>query len=282
MKKILIPIDFSETSSNAIKYAIGLFKYDMCEITLMHAYADDVYRETKEMTRANFEEFKYAYQRSADRDLKKEIAAIHKNYPNPKHKYKWVSCFTSLVDEINEIVETDNMDLVIMGTKGKTAKRKITFGSNTLQVIKYVKCPVLAVPVEYTSKHPQKIIFPTDYMLPFKGRELTLLSSIAMSFMATINFLYVSEFTNLSHRQLDNKSFLDCSLRDNKVSFIQKPGKDLTKVINKTIIDNKPDMLVMVNQRHSYLENILYNSTIEKIGLEIKIPFLVLQNLYRK
>ena len=40
-------------------------------------------------------------------------------------------------------------------------------------------------------------------------------------------------------------------------------------------------MLVMVNTRHSYLENILYQSTIEKIGLKIDIPFLVLQNLPR-
>ena len=40
-------------------------------------------------------------------------------------------------------------------------------------------------------------------------------------------------------------------------------------------------MLVMVNTRHSYLENILYTSTIQKIGLHIKIPFMVFQNLPR-
>ncbi|MGB5229091.1 MAG: universal stress protein, partial [Eudoraea sp.] len=37
----------------------------------------------------------------------------------------------------------------------------------------------------------------------------------------------------------------------------------------------------MVNSRHSHLEQMLHQSTIEKIGLHIKIPFLVLQNLSR-
>jgi len=62
---------------------------------------------------------------------------------------------------------------------------------------------------------------------------------------------------------------------------LQIPGKDISQVINTILNEDDFDMLVMVNQRHSYLENILYHSNIEKIGLEIKIPFLVMQNLYR-
>ena len=40
-------------------------------------------------------------------------------------------------------------------------------------------------------------------------------------------------------------------------------------------------MLVMINTRRSYLENVLYTSTIQKMGLQVQIPFLVLQNLPR-
>jgi len=281
MKKILIPTDFSETSMNAIKYAMELFKYDKSEFTIMNAFADEVYKNTKEMRREDFEEYKEICQRNIDRKLNKEILEMLKISPNPRHKYNYVSRFGSLVDEANEIVDKESIDVVVMGTKGETNDRSITFGSNTLQVIKYVKCPVLAVPVEYNEGSPQNILFPTDYMIPFKRRELKLLSTLAMSFVATINFLYISDFKGMSHRQLDNRSFLDCCFTDNKCSFLQVPEKDITETVNETIANQKVDMLVMVNQRHSYLENILYNSTIEKIGLQIKIPFLVLQNLYR-
>jgi len=255
MKKILIPTDFSKTSMNAIIYAMRLFKYERCEFTIMNAYADEVYENIED-----FEEFKKVYEDKIDTKLQKEVAEMLKRSPNPKHDYCYVSCFGSLVDEVNEIVEKDNVDIVVMGTKGKTNDRNITFGSNTLQVMKYVKCPVLAVPVDFNEEYPQNILFPTDYMVPFKRRELKLLSIIAKGFVASINFFYISNFKGLSHRQLDNREFLHCCFENNKTSYLQAKGKDTTKTINEAIVKHEIDMLVMVNQRHSYLENILYTS----------------------
>lgn len=281
MKKVLIPTDFSETSSNAIKYAMRLFKYDRSEFIILNAFADEVYESAKEMGRGDFAEFKEACRKNIDKALHKEITEMLEISANPKHNYDYVSRFGSLVDEVNEIVEKENIDVIVMGTKGKTNDRNLTFGSNTLQVMKYVKCPVLAIPEGYDGEYPQNILFPTDYMLPFKRRELKLISTLAMSFVATINFLYISNFKDLSHRQLDNRAFLDCCFENNKFNFIRAKGKNLTKTINEAVAERNIDMLVMINQRHSYLENMLYNSTIEKIGLHIKIPFLVLQNLYR-
>ncbi|WP_432410110.1 universal stress protein [Rasiella sp. SM2506] len=281
MRKIVIPTDFSETSINAIEYALELFKYEKCEFIIMNAFADEVYENTMEMCKEDFEEFKDAYQRNVDKTLQKEIATMLGRSPNPKHTYTYEARFGTLVDETNHIVDRDNIDIVIMGTKGGTNDNNITFGSNTLQVIKYVQCPVLAVPVSYHGATPKNILFPTDYMLPFKRRELKLLSTLAKGFVATIHMLFITEFNGLSHRQQNNKSYVHSCFEDNETSFLKTPGKDITKGVNKVLRENDFDMLVMVNQRHSYLENILYRSTIEKIGIEINIPFLVLQNLYR-
>lgn len=276
MKKILIPTDFSETSMNAITYAMRLLKHEKSEFTIMNAFADEVYENTIEMDREDFEEFKNAYQKNVDRALQKEIAEMLEASPNPKHTYNYISRFGSLVDETNKIVEKENIDLIVMGTKGKTNDRNITFGSNTIQVIKYVECPILTVPDNYHEDVPKKILFPSNYMIPFKHHELKLVSTLAMHLNASIDFLYVSDFKNLSHRQLDNKLFLDSCFINNTTAFLQTSGNNTTESINKTIAKHEIDMLVMVNQRHSYLENILYNSTIEDIGLQIKIPFLVL------
>jgi nucleotide-binding universal stress UspA family protein len=51
--------------------------------------------------------------------------------------------------------------------------------------------------------------------------------------------------------------------------------------IYKYINENKIDMLVMVNTRHSFLENILFQSTIDEFTLNLDIPFLALQNMRR-
>lgn len=281
MRKILIPTDFSENSLNAIKYATELFKHGPSEIYLLYAYSDEVYEAKNRFADVIFDDLKAQAQQKAEQALEKLKKQVFEHSPNPKHAIHTIAEFGLLVDSVNDWVEKENIDVVVMGTKGETADKKITFGSNTLQVIKYVKCPVLAVPSVYGDVHPKHILFSTDFLLPYKRRELKLLSTISKNFASKIDFLYVSKFPTLSLRQQDNKAFLEASFVDNRIDFVQKKEKDVTKAINTHIIENPIDMLVMVNTRHSYLENILYQSTIEKIGLHIDIPFLVMQNLPR-
>ncbi len=280
MQKILIPTDFSINSLNAIQYAVELYRAKPIKFYILHAFADEVYEISMESPEEGFADIKdIVYQRS-QQTLKNFENKIDK--VNSEHTFEVISNFGQLVDSVNELVDSENIDLVVMGTKGKTADRHLTFGSNTLQVIKYVKCPVLAVPAVYRDAKPKDILFPTDYMLPYKSRELELLEGITRHFSAKIHFLHVSKFPNISLRQKDNKKFLEDFFRENDTVCQMNAHTDVTEAINTFVIENPIDMLVMVNTRHSYLENILYQSTIEKIGLHIDIPFLVLQNLPRR
>ena len=281
MRRIVIPSDFSDNAMNAIKYGMELFKYERSEIIVMHAYADEVYENTMEMPREFFEEYKQKVKEGTDRKLESIVKEMREISPNPKHDYQYLSVFASLVDAANDLADSEDLDLLIMGTKGQTANRDITFGSMTLQVIKYVKCPVLAVPENYHEVRLENILFPTDYQIPFQRRELKLVRTIAQKFCASLHCLYLTQWDQLSHRQQDNKTFLDDCMGELDCEHLHHEGEDITNAINEAITKYNISMLVMVNTRHSYMERLLYTSTIEKIGLEIKIPFLVLQNLPR-
>ncbi len=281
MQKIIIPTDFSENARNAVRYAVELFKYDRCEITLLHAFADEVYENNLDMSRSLFEEYKKKTKQSAEKELENLLIFVKEASPNPRHKYSANAVFSNLIDAVNDLAETDNSDIVVMGTRGHTDDRDLTFGSNTLQVVKYVSCPVLAVPSNYADWHPKNVLFPTPYLMPFRRRQLKLLNTLCKKFNAVIHFLYVSEYDKLSFRQQDNKAFLDLCMEENQRQFHTTTGKDIVKAVNKYIKKNKIDMLVMVNHRHSFLEDILYSNTIDKIGLKIQVPFLILQNIPR-
>ncbi|PVW15875.1 universal stress protein [Marixanthomonas spongiae] len=281
MQKIIIPTDFSDNAQNAIRYAVELFKYNHCEITLLHAFADEVYENNLDMSRSLFEEYKEKVEESATAELENVLEATKKMSPNPRHTYSAKAVFATLVDAVNDLAETDNSDIVVMGTRGHTDDRDLLFGSNTLQVVKYVSCPVLAVPSKYTEWHPKQVLFSTPYLMPFKRRELKLLNTLCKNFKATINFLYVSEFEKLSFRQQDNKAFLDSCLADNLKEFHTAQGTDVVETINAFINDKHIDMLVMVNERRSFLENVLFTNTIDKIGLKVQVPFLIFQNVPR-
>ena len=183
MRTIIIPTDFSETAENAIRYAVELFKYEKSEFIIMNAFADEVYKNTVEMDRDFFEEYKQKSEEATERALQKVIAKILEISPNPKHTYYYEASFGSLVDEVNNLANKHNADIIVMGTQGKSNKDDVTFGSQTLQVIKYVSCPVLAVPVGFHGYPPENILFPTDYMLPFKQRELKLINTMAKKYL---------------------------------------------------------------------------------------------------
>ncbi len=281
MRKIIVPTDFSDNAFNALKYACQVFKYERCEIFIVHAYADEVYRQSREVERSFLEGLKLSTHEKSDRGLQKIKGQITDYSPNPNHSFTTSSAFGTLTDEINEIVNRENMDIVVMGTKGKTDDRSITFGSNTIQVLKYVQCPVMAIPAGYGFQTPKNILFPTNYLIPYKRRELKLLCEMADSFRASLTMLYIDPVEHLSLRQEDNMKFLKECLYKPKLNFETGPQEDKAKVILDYIHKHDVQLLVMVNSRHSYVEDMLYPSTIDKLGMELRIPFMVLQNLPR-
>jgi nucleotide-binding universal stress UspA family protein len=281
MRKILIPTDFSKIAMNAVLYGIELFKYDICEFFILHCYQDEIYDNEELLTRENFESTKALVSKRSLEQLQKTLKQITKISPNPRHTYNILSSDNMLLDETDKIVDKENIDIIVMGTRGETNNKKITFGSHTLQVLKYVQCPVLAVPENYKYTQPKHVLFPTDYMIPYKRRELKLLCEMVSPYRAEIDMLYISQTKKLSMRQEDNRDFLKETLCKNTINFLVINSKDIIKTIYKTIEEKPIDMLVMVNTRHSFLENILFQSTIDEFTLHLDIPFLALQNMRR-
>ncbi|MCB0448191.1 MAG: universal stress protein [Gelidibacter sp.] len=281
MRKILIPTDFSDNAMNALQYACELFKYDISEFYIMHAYQDEIHSNEALLSRETLDEVTKIISDKSQVQLEAILKRIKKFSPNPRHKYSVISANNLLIDEADKIVDQENIDIIVMGTRGKTNDRKLTFGSHTLQVLKYVQCPVLAIPENYKYTPPKHILFPTNYMIPYKRRELKLLCEMAHPYRASIDMLYISTSKKLSLRQEDNQNFIKDELCKNSINFKTVIDKDITNTIYKYIKENHTDMLVMVNTRHSFLENFLLQSTIDKMSLYIDIPFLALQNIRR-
>ena len=282
MRKILIPTDFSEIAMNAILYGVDLFKYDIAEFFILNSYQDKVYANEASLTRENLESVKTSAYKESIEQLQRTKKEISEFSPNPRHSYYVISSDNLLLDEIDKLVDQENIDIVVMGTRGETNDKNITFGSHTLQVLKYVQCPVLVIPENYKYTKPKHILFPTDYMIPYKRRELKLLCELASPYRAKIDMLYVSKTEKLSMRQEDNRDFVKETLCKNTIEFKVIKSKEIINTIYKYIKEHNIDMLVMVNTRHSFLENILFQSTIDEFTLNLNTPFLAMQNMRRE
>lgn len=280
MKTVLIPTDFSKNSLHALQYAQQLFKCERACFFVLHAYGEEVYGEYKTAT-DDIDELKKERKAQTEKKLDELVNTVVGEPPNPLHNFETVASFDSLVDGVNDFVDEMNIDVVIMGTKGATSSHKTTFGSFTIEMFKYVKCPVLAIPEDFEYRQPKAILFPTDYLLPYKRRELKLLGDLAGKFKSKVHCLYITDFDELSPRQEDNRLFLEGTLDKAYLYFETAPVKNKAEVILEQIEQKETGMLVMMNSRHSFFEDMLYRSTVDLLGLQVKIPFLVMQNIKR-
>ncbi len=193
MKHILLPTDFSDNSWNAIKYAISLFKNEICTFHLLNTYTPVVYRA--DYVFGSPAEFGLAdvMRDTSLENLTQFTDRISETFKdNPKHKFTKLSRFNYLVSGIKEFITENKTDLIVMGTQGATGAKEVLFGSNTVQVFKNIKCPVIAVPSHFEFEKPLEILFPTDLQVDFNIFQLDVLKQIASANQSKVNGLHVS------------------------------------------------------------------------------------------
>lgn len=282
MRKIILPTDFSKNANNALRYACQLFKYEKSELILLHTYAEGIYTDENLLSSQLMEELKSTTKKKTEKTLNDIGSTVQDEFSNPGHSITSIAVFGDLVDEVNNLVNSENADLVIMGTRGATNDRNLGMGSNTLLVLKYVECPVLAIPENFKYQEPKNILFPTNFLIPYQKRELKLVGEIARNFKSKIHFLYLSKHKATSARQKDNLEYLNEQFYNIRVEEHQSEELQKEKAIEDFINTIKIDLLVLVNSHHTYLEDILLTSTIDKVGLHPRVPLLALQNFNRE
>jgi nucleotide-binding universal stress UspA family protein len=184
MKHILLPTDFSNNSWNAIQYALQLFKDQECTFYLLHVYTPIVYQaQYFEIPNAQvnlIDEIK----ESSIKQLDIQLAKINSEFENEKHTFCKISSFNTLENEIEVLYKKNVIDFIVMGTKGASGITEVLFGTNTVHIIKNAKCPVLAIPNDFTFESPQEILFPSDYEIDFQKELMQPMVDIASVFNA--------------------------------------------------------------------------------------------------
>ncbi|HER41276.1 MAG TPA: universal stress protein, partial [Salinimicrobium catena] len=253
MKNILLPTDFSENSYNAIKYALQLFSEEECTFYLLNTYTPILYDNEYLVYSASQPTLTEIYKNNSLKGLNRILKRIKRNFPNEKHEFKRISSFNMLSDEIKEQVREKQIDLVVMGTKGATNADEILLGTHTVHAIKKVKCPLLAIPAHFDYRPPKEILFPSDYETDLP-QLLEILKEIATNNASVIHILHVYFGPSLTEEQEKRKKALGKMFKDNGHHFYSIADKSVPQAIYDFQEENDVDMLVMINNKHSFFE----------------------------
>lgn len=276
MYNILLPTDFSDNSWNAIQYALQLFKDRECTFHLLNVYKPIIYQaqyiEVRNVQIDLIDEIK----ESSMKQLDMQLAKINSEFENEYHTFCKISSFNTLENEIKTLCKKYIIDFIAMGTKGASGITEVLFGSNTVDVIKNAKCPVLAIPNSFSFESPREILFSSDYEIDFQKKLLQPMVDIASLTNARIAVLNASYGHDLSEKQKDNKKKLEVLLKNTSYLFHNVINKNISEAIVNFQLRARVNFLVMVNNKHSFFENLFLKSKINEIAFHLNIPFLVI------
>jgi len=277
MKRILLPTDFSDNSWNAITYAVELFKDEACTFYLLNTYTPVIYHVEYVLGYPAQFGLGDAVRNTSQENLNELVLKLSDKFGNnPKHKFETSARFDTLISGIKDFVEAHNIDLIIMGTKGATGAEGVLFGSNTVHVFKEIKCPIMAIPSNFKFEAPHEILFPTDLEVNYKNSLLNILQEIASSHHSRVNAMHVSTGNKLTDYQENNKLNLESIFKNTAYLFHNIKSMNILEAINEFQMKHKINLLVMINNKHSFFENLFFKNTINQIGFHLNIPFLVI------
>ncbi|PIW32603.1 MAG: universal stress protein [Nitrosopumilales archaeon CG15_BIG_FIL_POST_REV_8_21_14_020_37_12] len=138
---ILVPFDLSNQSIHAFKTALNLAKKYNSKITILTCLEGDAWHHKFYDSRADNELIKKQKKVTLSHITKLEILAKKENVSTKSQIIK----STSVVKDIVSFSKSRKIDLIVMGSHGRTGIDKLILGSIANGVTQKASCPVLIV-----------------------------------------------------------------------------------------------------------------------------------------
>lgn len=244
MKKIIVPIDFSEYSEYALEAAASIAKKHKSELIILHML--ELSNAIISTDSNSLNEEAVFYLKLAE---KKFEAFLDKPYledleitPIVKHFKVW--------SEINEVADEHQANLVVMGSHGISGIKEAIVGSNTEKVVRHSNIPVLVIKHNPILLEFENGVFASDFsdeaITPYINARTTFkklgvkmhlvyVNSPDGSFRSSLEIdKRVSDFLKKADGDLDNLSEVnvvsDYSIEKGILNFANVIGADLIAV----------------------------------------------------
>lgn len=277
MKRIVLPTDFSDNAWNAISYAVQLFANETCQFYFLHTYVPAFYRVDYAIGGPAYSGIDDAMIQATISGLEKTVERVKREFPNDRHTYHQHYAFNLLIDEVRDLCEKEDVDLIVMGTKGATGAERILFGSNAVFMMRKVHVPMIVVPGAYAFKKPASVLFPNDFLMVPEKETLKPLLELLKNNHAHLEVVHVVEDMEMTKQQEHNKYVLHERLAECNYDFREISTGVMPDAIKDLVHEGSYDMMVMMNRKHSFLERLLLRQNVDSLGFEVEIPFMVLR-----
>ncbi|MGB5819195.1 MAG: universal stress protein [Saonia sp.] len=264
MNKILVPVDFSETSSNALFYAVQLFGRSSVEITVLHIYGT---RSTALLMKS----IDGVLEEDAKRRMDELIERVRKEAPEIILKPKIMKNYA--VSAITSLGNSGRYDFIVMGTKGASGLKEVFLGSVAGGVISKTSIPVVVVPADYSYRPLDEIVFAIGDN-PFSNEAVVdPLRKIATMHESKIKVLHIAD-----KKTPDIQEALS-TIEDLNPSVTYAFGTGNTnRDLNDYLMKDYSGLLCLIRSKKGFFDRILSDSVTLKQTFNSPVPLLILHD----
>lgn len=290
--KIVCPLDFSSTSHEALKIAQQLAQHTNTELILVHVIP---FPTPNDQGFKSEEEAHHSACQNAENQLKEIIALRLSNVESTRFM---VLSGNPPGQLIVDAARSENADLIVIGTHGRTGWQRLVLGSVTEVVMHSAECPVLTVHSKVgdfaaVGSRP-KILCPTDFSEP-SVQALRVAGEFALTLNAELSVLYVQDplktsFADVSKQEFTEWSFnaaagamvpliekyfpleLQADAKLHRLSRTGKPGEEIVR----TVEEGEFDLIVMATQGETGWRHLFIGSVAEEVVRTAPCPVLTI------
>jgi len=294
IKHILCPVDFSEASDRALHHAMVMAQRLGARVTLLHAYTTPTFvmpegamlPDPQDLTRLSV-----AAQAKLDETAAKYAHSVVKLTPELSVGAPGI--------EIPRCAKENDVDLIVMGTHGRTGLGHALLGSIAERVVRTSEVPVLTIREPHLGdKHAQrltaaieKILCPVDFSEP-SAKALTYAAALARQLGASLHLLHVhstvdyalaaESYTVRPELMRELKQGVDAKIEELRASVatdgLNVSASTVTSVPYRAIAEaahtHQADLIVMGTHGRTGFERMLLGSVTERVVRTSAVPVL--------
>jgi nucleotide-binding universal stress UspA family protein len=277
MKSILIPVDFSDCSFSASKYAVEIAKITNAKLVFFHSYflpvsgqeiylSPEIIEEQEKTVLTKLMNFSTKVIQSVKESS--TLVCLHVTMPG------------FLTNYISDLISEYSVDMIVMGTTGKSGiLSKIFIGSNANNVVQLSSIPVLVVPEKAVFKPFQKIVFATtlqeikDLNIIYPLMELSWWTKFEIHFIVVVP----DEKTIPTEEQLKEYMALDSVFKHIPHFLEVTEDKNIIHALESYVQNIEADLLVTIPHKHGLADKIFQKSITSEMVFHAYLPILCLK-----
>lgn len=265
---VLILTDFSAVSINAARYSLNLLREVPSRFYVLNIDTTDSWLDMASDKREGIIREK----------LRGRIESLRSLSQNPDHRFEALFSRDNLLTATRKFVEEKDIDLIVMGAVRQDFLKHTLIGNHTYEIMKKVKCNLLAIPENSQYVVPREVAIPIDYSVSLDKKVLRFLGDSTVPNETRFTVMEVKEKVTPEELRLAEEKDLFYPLSDRKLRFTELETEAVASKEQFMQVQKEFDMLVILGRNLSICDRFLHTEHGLYSSVENRLPILVLHN----